>query len=350
METTETEANVETLEVMPGADVMEASEPLDMNFGLGVEEELVPESAEEAEELVPESAELEAEAEVEEEEVEAELAEPEPEPQAKKPMVPKARLDEVLAKQKALQKQLDDIRAENEPAADAPEEFDFNSKELEYQQLVLDGEADKATMLRQDIRKAERQQIATYDAGTDITTFVLPYTPGDKAVAVTRFTGASKEGLWLGESETNTIVCTEKGDWTGENVGFGEPYQFKYVFSNGYLPTKDQSKQKIVGELDGRTQILRWHVYHHQTGAYDVRVKRKSRAKDTIYNFRARFLNTLNNKLDTEESFVESGSVQVPVCTKNTESVVSVESDSWLPCVLSGAAWEGSYNDRARGV
>lgn len=160
METTETEANVETLEVMPGADVMEASEPLDMNFGLGVEEELVPESAEEAEELVPESAELEAEAEVEEEEVEAELAEPEPEPQAKKPMVPKARLDEVLAKQKALQKQLDDIRAENEPAPDAPEEFDFNSKELEYQQLVLDGEADKATMLRQDIRKAERQQIA----------------------------------------------------------------------------------------------------------------------------------------------------------------------------------------------
>jgi Skp family chaperone for outer membrane proteins len=149
METTETEASVETLEVMPGADVMEVGEPLDMNFGLGVEEELVPESAEEAEELVPESAELEAE-----------LAEPEPEPQAKMPMVPKARLDEVLAKQKALQKQLDDIRAKNEPAADAPEEFDFNSKELEYQQLVLDGEADKATMLRQDIRKAERQQIA----------------------------------------------------------------------------------------------------------------------------------------------------------------------------------------------
>jgi Skp family chaperone for outer membrane proteins len=149
METTETEASVETLEVMPGADVMEVGEPLDMNFGLGVEEELVLESAEEAEELVPESAELEAE-----------LAEPEPEPQAKMPMVPKARLDEVLAKQKALQKQLDDIRAKNEPAADAPEEFDFNSKELEYQQLVLDGEADKATMLRQDIRKAERQQIA----------------------------------------------------------------------------------------------------------------------------------------------------------------------------------------------
>ena len=191
---------------------------------------------------------------------------------------------------------------------------------------------------------------ATYDAATNTTTFVLPYTPAEKAVAVTRFTGASKEGLWLGESETNTIVCKERGDWTNESVGFGEPYEFRYVFSNAYLPTKDQSRQKIVGELDGRTQILRWHIYHHQTGAYDVRVKRKSRPKDTIYKFRARFLNTLNNKLDTETSFIESGTVQVPVCTRNTESVVSVESNSWLPCVLSGAAWEGSYNDRAKGV
>ena len=198
--------------------------------------------------------------------------------------------------------------------------------------------------------QASNGVVATYDVGTDLTTFVLPYTPADKALAVTRFTGASREGLWLGESETNTIVCTEKGDWTNESVGFGEPYQFKYVFSNGYLPVKDQSKQKIVGELDGRTQVLRWHIYHYQTGAYDVRVKRKARSNDTVYKFRARFPNTFNNKLDTEVSFVESGTVQVPVCTRNTESVVSVESDSWLPCVLSGAAWEGSYNDRAKGV
>ena len=192
--------------------------------------------------------------------------------------------------------------------------------------------------------------IATYDPATNLTTFVLPYTPAAKVVAVTRFVNATKEGLWLGESETNTIVCTETGDWTNESVGFGEPYEFKYVFSNAYLPTKDQSKQRIVGELDGRTQVLRWHIYHYQTGAYDIRVKRKSRAKDTVFKFRARFLNTWNNKLDTETSFLETGIAQVPVCTRNTDCVVSVESDSWLPCVLSGAAWEGSYNDRAKGV
>ena len=71
-------------------------------------------------------------------------------------MVPKARLDEVLAKQKALQKQLDEVNAANAKAEEAPEEYDFDQKEVEYQNMVLDGETDKAVALRREIRKAER--------------------------------------------------------------------------------------------------------------------------------------------------------------------------------------------------
>ena len=74
-------------------------------------------------------------------------------------MVPKSRLDEVLAKQKALQKQVDDMKAANEKPAEAPEEYDFDTKEIEYQQLVLDGEAEKAVALRKEIRGAEKAQI-----------------------------------------------------------------------------------------------------------------------------------------------------------------------------------------------
>ena len=84
----------------------------------------------------------------------AELEEPPKAP--KKTMVPKARLDEVLAKQKALQKQLDDLNAANVKPENAPEEYDFDAKEVEYQNMVLDGETDKAVGLRREIRKAER--------------------------------------------------------------------------------------------------------------------------------------------------------------------------------------------------
>ncbi len=169
---------------MPGADSMESPEGVDLNFGLGEEVEAVtPETESEPEVEVQSEEEVEAEpatAEVEEaesdeeapaetesalaeapEEVEAVQPEPKerPKQRSKQPMVPKSRLDEVLAKQKALQKQLDALKASQPEVETAPEEYDFDAKELEYQQFVLDGESQKAMALRKDIRAAEKAQI-----------------------------------------------------------------------------------------------------------------------------------------------------------------------------------------------
>ena len=162
-------------DVMPGADRPEEddSPALDLSFEtpeeepkeVAEEEEVVAEDeteepvAEESEETVAEDEGGEPEAELDEE-----VEEPEEEPvvqekPTKKPMVPKARLDEVLAKQKALQKQLDEIKAANEKAEEAPDSYDFDTKEVEYQNMVLDGETDKAVALRREIRKAEREQL-----------------------------------------------------------------------------------------------------------------------------------------------------------------------------------------------
>lgn len=164
-------------DVMPGADLPEeeSTEQLDLSFDEVQEapaEE--PETEEETVSKDEQSIEEETESEEEAAELEEEEAEAEPEPEAeaeaepesiadekptKKPMVPKARLDEVLAKQKALQKQLDEINAANEKADEAPESYDFDAKEVEYQNMVLDGETEKAVALRREIRKAEREQL-----------------------------------------------------------------------------------------------------------------------------------------------------------------------------------------------
>jgi len=150
-------------DTMPGADRLEEAEGLDMNFGLGEEpvaeiEEEEPVAEIDEEEPVAEVQE-EPEAELEEPEAELEELEEEPEPDAKKPMVPKSRLDEVLAKQKALQKQLDDLMATKQAEAEAPSSYDFAEKEIEYQNLLLDGESKKAAALRAEIRAAERAQL-----------------------------------------------------------------------------------------------------------------------------------------------------------------------------------------------
>jgi len=162
-----------SFDYMPGADRPEDEDAPALDLSCETPEP-EPEVAEETEEVVAEAEEEEpvAEEEVVEEaeeveEPEAELEEveePEEEPvvaekPAKKTMVPKARLDEVLAKQKALQKQLDEINAANEKSAEAPDAYDFDAKEVEYQNMVLDGETDKAVALRREIRKAEREQL-----------------------------------------------------------------------------------------------------------------------------------------------------------------------------------------------
>lgn len=175
-EKAETENNPLMFERMPGADPMDSTSesPLDLNFGLGeeidqveaVEEEAVGETAEEETEETEEEAEEETAEEAEEEAEEPESTSEDQEEvaplaakQQKSPMVPKSRLDEVLAKQKALQKQLEDMKAAQEAPAEAPEEYDFDAKEIEYQQLVLDGESSKAVALRKEIRAAEKAQI-----------------------------------------------------------------------------------------------------------------------------------------------------------------------------------------------
>ena len=113
--------------------------------------ELEGEEAQESVELEGEEAQESAELEGEEAQESAEIDE-----KPSRPMVPKSRLDEVLAKQKALQKQLDEVNAANEKSETAPEAYDFDTKEVEYQNMVLDGESDKAVALRREIRKAER--------------------------------------------------------------------------------------------------------------------------------------------------------------------------------------------------
>ena len=71
-------------------------------------------------------------------------------------MVPKSRLDEVLAKNKEMQKRLQTL--ENETKRDAGPKYDFVAREKEYQELVLDGETDRAAQLREEIRAAERSR------------------------------------------------------------------------------------------------------------------------------------------------------------------------------------------------
>jgi len=176
---------------IPGADVLSEEEAsknfeADLNFEDGdvefpkedeieeIEESELTADTEEAEEAEPEEAEtetVEAESDTEEasgEETvldsnEGDTQEPEgtvPEAvvETKEPMIPKSRFDEVLAKQKALAKKLEEATNPIEVISESPD-YNFDAKEVEYQEAILNGEPEKATALRSEIRNAERQQM-----------------------------------------------------------------------------------------------------------------------------------------------------------------------------------------------
>ena len=193
----------------------------------------------------------------------------------------------------------------------------------------------------------------TYDAVDDITTFQLPFAApaNGKIQAVTRYATdiSQNEGLFLGETTSDVLICTQRGDWTNARIAFGEPYRFEYEFNKGYVEEPNQNNTRRIGRLTGRTQVLTWEIHHKDTGFYKVRVKRKNRAEDSVSVFRARTTGVDNNLLTNEQSFMETGSFKVPVYSRNVDCSIIVESDSWLPVTVSAASWEGTFSDRSKG-
>lgn len=172
--------------VMPGADVDDdagTTDKLDLSFMEPTAEELEAKAAAEArkaallkeEEDAVEEKRLADEAKAAEEagkkDVDTDLTKAEEAEEAakldagkkKNPMVPKSRLDEVLAKNRELLAQVEAERKAREARAPEPEkdakEFDFDAKEAEYMQAVIDGEKAKALELRKEIRAAEKTEL-----------------------------------------------------------------------------------------------------------------------------------------------------------------------------------------------
>ena len=160
-----------TFEQMPGSDPIEKPEDgeLDMNFAFDPD---APDTAEE-DDVPRETSETEAETEVEEAETEVEEAEteaeteteeqvaeePEPEKKETPKMIPKSRLDEVLTQNKALKKRIEQSEKAQKEVEETTEAYDFDTKETDYMNAVLDGDQDKAKALRKEIRQAERSHI-----------------------------------------------------------------------------------------------------------------------------------------------------------------------------------------------
>jgi hypothetical protein len=190
---------------------------------------------------------------------------------------------------------------------------------------------------------------ATYDPGSNRTTFTLPYQIVSPTDVVIAFGNSRNRGLLIGTGFTgNEIVCSELGDWRTDSVVIGSRYTMSYEFNRAFLPVRNDDRTRLVGEQSGCLRIATWTVHHSNSGPYTIRVKRKNRAEDSRKFFNPRQLNVQSNTLDTFTGELDTGSCRAMVASKNTDCRVFVESDSFFPVTLTGASWEGSYSDRAQ--
>lgn len=172
-----------------------------------------------------------------------------------------------------------------------------------------------------------------------VTTWTLPYTiDGTMAVVTT-----DGHDLPLTSQSGNTI--TALGDYSGVAVYVGQRYTRTYQPSEFHVRKQDANGNSIV--LAGRLQLRQATIGYSNTGAFTVAVSTVGR-EDQVYRFTGRTLGEGSNILGAV--VLKNGKFNFPVLSQNTNTKITVSSDSFLPMHLSIIGWEGFFHSRSRGI
>lgn len=204
---------------------------------------------------------------------------------------------------------------------------------------------DSRILYRFDRGVYETQMGVSFD-GTD-TTLTLPYTPTQSLWVIVRAGDAAQtEGRVLSFTQPTANTVLLRGDWRGVKIAAGERYSSTYTFST-LMPRKGSEGGGTSGQTSGRVQVRSVSLNYTQTGFFKVTVEQTGRGKGEKI-FSGRTVGTDSSRPGVLP--LVEGSFRVPVLTRNTEATISIESDSFMPCIFTSAEWEGFYTFRSRSL
>jgi len=181
----------------------------------------------------------------------------------------------------------------------------------------------------------------SYSSGTNKTTFTLPYeeTTSMEAVLGGSWSSTQKGRNLPISSTTNTTVVVD-GDYSANSVIVGRKYTFKYQF-----PTFFVREQKATGNSStvntGRLQLKKMSIIFGDTGFFEVNLTPLARST-SVYKFTGQVLGS--SSFTIGQPNLESGTFKFPIQCKNTDTVIFISSDSYLPCNFLSAEWEGVFS------
>ena len=203
-----------------------------------------------------------------------------------------------------------------------------------------------------------RVAAGTFNAVTKKTTWTLPYAAAAKTEAWSAYdtsTNATLNGGVLLATITSGNTIIANGDWSGSDVYFGEPYNFRYRFTKFKL-YKEIGGGKAAANTE-RTQIRHANIRFHETWFFEIQVMAERR--DTaVYKYDRTTINVRNSMLGSalpggwnvdDKRFYE-GVFRIPIASKGENCVVEIHNDSAHPCKFSTCEWVGLITSKARSI
>jgi len=181
----------------------------------------------------------------------------------------------------------------------------------------------------------------SYDSGTNKTTFTLPYQETNPMDVVLGGSWSStQKGRNIPISSTTSTTVVVDDDYSANPVLVGRKYTFKYQF-----PTFFVREQKATGNATsvntGRLQLKKMSIIFGDTGFFEVNLTPLARTT-SVYKFTGQILGS--STFTIGQPNLESGTFKFPIQCKNTDTVIFISSDSYLPCNFLSAEWEGVFS------
>jgi len=208
---------------------------------------------------------------------------------------------------------------------------------LDISPAVVDTSATYLTYLDRKIQDDSTGVSSSYNAGTNQTTFTIPYTKTNNMKIVGRVGGSNTAGQEISivsQSGTSIVVS---GNLTSANLWIGEQYEFSFQFSQQFIQVADSSGSRI-SVREGRLQIRNWNVSYNDTGYFTTEVVPVGRSTST-----SSFTGTTTGTGALGVVNLSDGDYTFAVQSENDKLTITLKNNSHLPSNFINANWQGYY-------
>ena len=213
--------------------------------------------------------------------------------------------------------------------------------------MVVEGKTTK--LIRLDLRNLKdatigfgvyldlkKQVTGTYSAGTGLTTVTSPYGVKTGLLAV----DAANGNNYALTNVVSTSNYTLEGNHI--NVYIGVPYESKYTLSTQYI--RENTGRGLIAITSGRYQLRNISFNYKDSGYFQVEVAPSNRSISTSF-MNGYIIGTATSKIGVPA--ISTGTIRVPVASRNTDVVIDIKSSSHLPMYIASAEVEGYYHSRS---